>query len=213
MLRLLSACVLLLALTPVPAAAEWHFVPLLGVTFKGASNIYQEVETTGIDTRTLAAEKTHTHLAGAVNLLGEGILGVEAFATWTPGFFDIADQQEVESSHTATLMGNIVLTTPRKWTEYGLRPYLSGGFGLMHATVKSLPSPGASELVTSVNSGGYNIGAGAIGFFSERTGVRFDFRYHSTMRRNSDTVVLEPNTDGAYLRHMTLSVGIVWRRR
>ena len=110
-------------------------------------------------------------------------------------------------------MGNIVLTTPRKWTEYGLRPYFSGGVGLVHATVKRDPDTFGELPPIDVNDFGYNLGAGAIGFFSERTGVRFDFRYYSTMRRNSDALVTETNTDEAYLRYMTLSVGIVWRRR
>jgi|SRR5687767_9596020 len=210
MLRLVAACVVLLALLPAPVAAEWHFVPMVGLTFKGESNIFGE----SISETETAADKTHKHLAGAISLLGEGIFGVEAFSTWTPGFFQTGEQEIVESSRTATLMGNIVLTTPRKWTEYGLRPYVSGGFGLVHATVALKSAPIDSPLPTTrVNTGGYNFGVGAIGFFSERTGVRFDLRYHSTMRRNSDAIATEANTDEAYLRYMTASVGIVWRRR
>jgi hypothetical protein len=210
MLRVVSACLLALVFLPAPAAAEWHFVPMVGLTFKGESNIFGE----SISETETAADKTHKHLAGAISLLGEGILGVEAFTTWTPGFFQTGDQEVVESSRTATLMGNIVLTTPRKWTEYGLRPYVSGGFGLVHATVTLTPAPSGSPLPTNrVNTGGYNFGLGAIGFFSERTGVRFDLRYHSTMRRNSDAIADEENNDEAYLRYMTLSVGVVFRRR
>ena len=216
MLRVVSACVLLLALLPAPVAAEWHFVPLLGVTFKGETNIFDEsvLGETPSETKK-ASDKTHLHLAGAVTLLGGGILGVEAFATLTPGFFEVEEQELVESSRTATLMGNLVLTTPRKWTEYGLRPYASGGFGLMHATVKREPVQGQPPLdPIRMNSLGYNFGFGAIGFFSERTGVRFDFRYHSTMRRNSEALVFDStNTDEAYLRSMTFSVGVVFRRR
>lgn len=210
MLRTVSASLLLLALLPAPAAAEWHFVPMVGLTFKGESNIFGESIS---DTET-AADKTHKHLAGAISLLGEGILGVEAFTTWTPGFFQTGDLGVVDSSRTLTLMGNIVLTTPRKWTEYGLRPYVSGGLGLVHATVTLTATESGSPLPTTrVNSGGYNFGFGAIGFFSERTGVRFDLRYHSTMRRSSDQIVTETNTDEAYLRYMTFSVGVVIRRR
>ena len=210
MLRLVLASVVLLALLPAPAAAEWHFVPMVGLTFKGESNIFGE----SISVTETAADKTHKHLAGVVSLLGEGILGVEAFSTWTPGFFQTGDQELVESSRTATLMGNIVLTTPRKWTEYGLRPYVSGGFGLVHATVTLKATLTDSPLPsTRVNTGGYNFGVGATGFFTERTGVRFDLRFHSTMRRNSDVIATETNTDEAYLRYMTLSVGVVFRRR
>jgi hypothetical protein len=218
MLRIVSACVLLLALLPAPAAAEWHFVPLIGLTFKGQTNIFDEsiISTDPLGEAQKASDKTHPHLAGAVSLLGSGILGVEAFATWAPGFFQMDEAPDlVESSRTATLMGNLVLTTPRKWTEYGLRPYASGGFGLVHATVKRKPQQGDPPFdPIRMNSAGYNFGFGAIGFFSERTGVRFDFRYHSTMRRNSEVVIFDStNIEEAYLRYMTVSVGVVFRRR
>src|SRR4030095_2901291 len=158
MLRIVSACALLLALLPTPAAAEWHFVPMVGLTFKGETNIFGE-RVIGSETET-AADKTHKHLAGAISLLGEGTLRVEAFSTWTPGFFQTGDQERVESSRTATLMGNIVITTPRKWTEYGLRPYVSGGFGLIHATVKTETAPTDTPLPpTRVNNGAYNFRA------------------------------------------------------
>lgn len=207
MLRPFSACLvfLVLAFLPVPANAEWHFAPMVGLTFKGTTNIN--------DTEA-ATDKTHRHLAGAVSLLGDGILGVEGVVTWTPGFFRHGSVDVVEQSRAVTLMGNVVLTTPRRLTEYSLRPYLSGGFGLMHATVTQKPlfASGPPLDPVRLNTGGYNVGIGAIGFLSERTGVRFDFRYHSTMRRSSDLVpTLLPET--AYLRYMTASVGIVWRRR
>ena len=203
MLRVVSACLIALAFLPAPAAAEWHFVPMIGVAFKGATNIN--------DTE-IAADKAHMQLGGSISLLGDGIVGVEAFSTWIPGFFEEGNQELVESSRAATLMGNLVLTTPKKWTEYGLRPYVSGGFGLVHATNTQFPRFGIEPLPPArVNSGGYNLGVGAIGFFSERTGVRFDFRYHSTLRRNFDGTAFKSDT--AYLRYTTLSVGVVFRRR
>ena len=83
----------------------------------------------------------------------------------------------------------------------------------MSATVTLLPaSPGGPPLdLEKLNAAGFNLGVGAIGFFTERTGVRFDFRYHSTFRRSED--ILSVDTESSYLRYMTASVGIVWRRR
>jgi hypothetical protein len=109
-------------------------------------------------------------------------------------------------------MGNVVLTTPRLWTEFSLRPYVSGGVGVMSATVTQLETAAGPVIAPiRMNEGGYNVGAGAIGFFTERTGVRFDFRYYSTFRRSGDLFSTESET--SYLRYMTASVGIVWRRR
>lgn len=204
MLRLVSACVVLLALLPAPAAAEWLFSPMVGLTFKGATNIFDGEA---------AVEKTHKNLGGSVSLLGGGIVGVEGIGVWTPGLFENDESliPFVEYSRAISLMGNVVLTTPRRLTEYSLRPYFSGGVGLMHATVTQLEVQGGGVLEpVTMNAGGFNLGAGAIGFFSERTGVRFDFRYYSTFRRAD---ILSVDEDSSYLRYMTASVGIVWRRR
>ena len=206
MLRLVSACVVLLALYPAPAAAEWLFSPLVGLTFKGATNINDSE---------LATEKTHKNFGGAVSLLGEGIVGVEGIVTWSPAFFknDASPLALVDEGRAISLMGNVMLTTPGRLTEYTLRPYFSGGAGLMNATVTQIStSPGGPAVPdVKLNAAGFNLGVGAIGFFSERTGVRFDFRYHSTFRRSADITTVDE--DSSYLRYMTASVGIVWRRR
>lgn len=207
MLRLVAACVVLLALQPAPAAAEWLFSPMVGLTFKGATNINDSE---------LATEKTHKNFGGAVSLLGEGIVGVEGIVTWSPAFFKNDENpfgDLVDEARAISLMGNVVLTTPRQLTEYSLRPYFSGGAGLMNATVTQLDTgPGGAPLNSvKLNAPGFNLGVGAIGFFSERTGVRFDFRYHSTFRRSAD--ILSVDEGSSYLRYMTASIGIVWRRR
>jgi hypothetical protein len=73
-------------------------------------------------------------------------------------------------------MGNIVLTAPRKYTEYFLRPFVSGGFGLLRAAQR--PRRTAADVVAARGQlRGLNIGGGAVGFFSQNTGVRFDLRY------------------------------------
>ena len=207
MLRSLAIGVVL-ALLPATAAAEWHFTPLIGLTLKGATNIFDGE---------FAVDNGHKNLGGAVSLLGGGILGVEAIGVWTPSLFDSADGPldpvRVDTGRAVAFMGNVMVTTPRLWTEFSLRPYVSGGAGLMHATVThESPVPQGSPIeVIRLNAPGFNLGVGAIGFFSERTGVRFDVRYYSTFRRSSDLVTNDP--DSAYLRYMTASVGIVWRRR
>lgn len=208
MRRVLAACLVFVGLLPATATAEWHFTPLIGLAFKGATNI-NDIEQ--------GAEETHKNFGGAVALLGSGIFGVEGIVTWTPGFFENDDspfQGAVAESRAISLMGNVVLTTPRNLTEYGLRPYFSGGAGLMHSMVTQIASPGGDEgplPTVRLNAPGFNLGVGAIGFFTERTGVRFDFRYHSTFRRSADLLSADPGS--LYLRYMTASVGVVWRRR
>jgi Outer membrane protein beta-barrel domain len=190
--------------TASPAAAEWQFTPLIGLTFKG--------ETTLSDLE-LAAGLHHTTFGGSVRWVGAGILGVEAVGVWIPGFFEndkrdvvgTGTTELVKESRVVSLMGNAVLTTPRRWTEYNLRPFVSGGFGFTRA--KALDFRNLTAFDTSFN--GLNIGGGAVGFFSQRTGVQFDVRYYRTIRAlgGESLSIGDPR-----LQYMTASIGVVIRR-
>lgn len=194
--RALAAVGLLLLALPRTAAAEWHFTPMVGLTFKAATSLLDYE---------LATRNRHWNFGGAVSWLGEGVLGLEAIAVSTPGFFKGGEFELVESSRSFALMGNIVLTTPRNWTEYSLRPYVSGGYGLLHAAAQDI----SNVQPVDANLKGLNVGVGAVGFFSRRTGVRFDLRYYSTLSRTD----LGPMSIGpAYLSYLTASVGVVIRR-
>ena len=102
-------------------------------------------------------------------------------------------------------MGNVLMTTPRRWTEYSLRPFLSGGFGLVHV----LNTDVAKVFPFDSNLPAFNIGGGAIGFLSKRTGLRFDLRYYSNLARSDEGPVA---VGRVHIRYMTASVGVVLRR-
>ena len=200
MMRLLVCCGLVLLAVSRPAYAEWHLTPFVGLTMFGNTNLVDPQFGSG---------NRHFHTGGSVAWLSRGIFGVEAIATWTPGFFDGDTSFEdipavdVEGSRAISLMGNVLVTLPQRWTEYGLRPFVSGGFGLMHAQHSWDAFP------VNVKVAGFNIGGGAVGFLTQRTGLRFDLRYHSTLNRKADL----PTFFGpAHLRYVTASVGIVFRR-
>ena len=208
MLKALAvACACVLA-APTAASAEWHITPMIGLTFAGKTTIVDLDQGTG---------KRHPSISGSVALLGGGILGVEGIVNLTPRFFQSGEESGlfppgvrnsfVESSRVSTLMGNVVVTAPRQWTEYFLRPFVSGGFGLIRVykleTLEVFP--------TSRTLVGYNIGGGAIGFLTRSTGVRFDFRYYSTVRGTDPGNPPIANGD-LNLRYMTASVGVVIRR-
>jgi hypothetical protein len=201
------ACACLLA-APATAFAEWHITPMIGVEFAGKTTIVDLDEGTG---------KRHPNIAGSVVLLGEGILGAEGIASWTPGFFQSGDDSPlfmpgggsplVESSRVITVMGNVMVTVPRRWTEYFLRPYVSGGLGWMRVSKQET----LEVFPTNLNLLGYNIGGGAIGFLTRNTGVRFELRYFSTVRGTDPGNPPVANGD-VNLRYMTASVGLVIRR-
>jgi hypothetical protein len=59
---------------------------------------------------------------------------------------------------------------------------------------------------------GFTIGGGAIGFFSQGTGIRFDVRYHGGLRRDPGADAPVVNGPDLHLRYMTAEIGVVIRR-
>jgi hypothetical protein len=205
MRKALVICALLGVVLPGRAAAEWHFTPGIGITFGKGSNL---LELGDPDSGALA--RRNRHVGFTVSRLGEGIFGVEGSVTWTPSFFegrvDPLPGLDPEGPYRAlTVMGNVVLTTPRLWTEYSLRPFVSGGVGLMHLRAAETVFPLAEDFSA------FNVGAGAIGFLSDRTGVRFDARYHSTLGRKDVDPRLTRDAQPLHLRYFTASIGFVIR--
>jgi hypothetical protein len=189
---------------PEPCAAEWQFVPFVGYTFAGS--------TTLVDSEN-AVDKKHWHFGGAVSLLGDGPFGVEGLFVRTPGFFyndefacDI--NTCVTSGHTYVLMGNAVLTIPRSWNRYGLRPFVSGGAGLLHAS----RNDALNILPVDLNLVGMNLGGGAVGFLTEKVGVRFDLRYFRKIEGPDEETLDPPPAIGPIrLRYWTMSFGVVFK--
>lgn len=206
--KIFAVCCLALFALPRTAAAEWQLTPFVGLTFRGSTSI---IGAEFVDDKP-ATERVHKHFGGAVSFLGSGVLGVETIFNWTPGFFQQEDLDLVETSRSIAWMGNLVVTAPRRLTEYSLRPFVSGGFGVLKPHVRQTSVAGGEPLpAVDLNLVGYNIGGGAIGFLSQRTGVRFDLRYFSTVRPTDEGpgIAIE---DRVRLRYMTASVGIVFRR-
>lgn len=188
--------------TPAIASADWQLTPFLGFTFNG--------DTTLLDLEQ-ATDKAHWMFGGSVAFIGAGPVGVEGLVAYTPGFFqqdhpplgEGGEQPvDIDQSRTLAIMGNVVLTTPRSWNEYGLRPFISGGIGLLNASaVDTLELQPVSS-----NQIGYNIGGGAVGFLTERVGLRFDLRYFSNLKPSDDPEVAFGRV---HLSYWTGTVGVV----
>jgi hypothetical protein len=201
MLRALVVCCLFLVIDARPASAEWHISPMIGLTHGGETNI-RFID--GVGTQ------SHLSIGGSVALLGAGIFGVEGVGIFVPAFkgTPAIDQGLVESSRMYSVMGNAVLTTPRRLTEYSLRPFLSGGFGAIRVSVRLT---GDHVLPSRSALAGFNIGGGAVGFLTNRTGIRFDFRYYHAFERQ-EAPLLTLAGGPTRLSYTTLSVGVVFRR-
>ena len=192
-LVLCGACLLAAAR---PVSAEWHLTPMLGWEFKGNTTIVDLED---------ATSHLHWQVGGATTVLGGGIIGAEAIFVYIPGFFERGDLTFVKHSRSLALMGNAVLTVPRRWTEYWLRPFVSGGLGLLHASVTN----NIDGFPVKTNLLGFDLGGGAVGFISKRTGLRFDLRYYSNLHHSEPAGI---SFGRVHLRYLTASVGVVLRR-
>jgi hypothetical protein len=191
---------LLLWAIPQSARADWQLTPFVGFTFKGGTTLFDIEE---------AAHLTHWNFGGAATLIGRGPIGAEALFVYTPGFFSrsqpllgVPPDFGVKSSHSYALMGNAVLAAPLGWNEYGLRPFVSGGFGLLHGTMIDLQNAASFKR----DMPAWNIGGGAVGFVTDRTGVRFDLRYFRNLRNDPDAASPSARRE---LHYWTLALGVV----
>lgn len=178
-------------------AAEWQFTGMAGVTFLGTTTLVDP---------DLAYSNLHVNLGGAATFLTNGIVGAEGLMVWTPHFLKNGTSGLVNSGRTEALMGNLVITAPHRFTEYTLRPFVSGGLGLLRLGL----SDETQVLPYHANLTGLDIGGGALGFLSTKIGLRFDVRYFRTLSRTNNTNTL--SFGATHLRYMTATVGIVYRR-
>jgi hypothetical protein len=189
-----------MAAVPGIAQAEWQLSPFFGQTFAG--------ETTAIDLEG-AADRAHRHYGGSVVLVGDGVIGVEGLFLVTPAFLQrpssVPEVGQVASSYQMALMGNVVLTTPRRWNEYGLRPYVSGGLGLLRV----VSDDANAQIPIRLNARGYNVGGGAVGFLSNTVGLRFDLRHFRMAETDLPGLVV--GALDANLSFWTFSVGVTIR--
>jgi hypothetical protein len=213
MRRTVVACVLCLLFAPRTVCAEWHITPVFGATFAGSTTLLDLQQGTG---------KRHLNFGGIVSHFGDGIIGVEGIVIYTRHFFEFDGARDpadpvpipLARNYALSATGNVVLTVPKKWTEYFLRPYVSGGFGLLRAVSIDQPPQTGSAQVFPVRSTmpGFTIGGGAIGFLSQGTGIRFDVRYHGGLRRDPGSNPLNGFSPDLHLRYMTAEIGLVIRR-
>jgi hypothetical protein len=155
---------------PVTADADWLVMPYIALDFGGSTSIVDLEQ---------AAGNAHLTYGGAVGWLGEGVFGWEADFAYTPSFFETDEGPElVTSSHVLSLMGNVIVATPLSWTNLSLRPFLSGGLGAIQASTHD----GLNVFTVDRTLWGFNAGGGAMGFISERTGLRWDLRYFRNIK-------------------------------
>jgi Outer membrane protein beta-barrel domain len=182
--------------SPRETRADYLFMPFIGGAFAR-----ETVFRTGVEQ---GEGSTHVIFGGSVSWLSSGIFGFEGDFAYAPRFFERDNPlDDILDSNVLTLSGNVIVAVPLSVSEYSLRPYAVGGVGLIHSGINYLvPTP------VDDNSLGFNVGGGAIGFLTRRTGVRFELRHFRTFDREPNQV-LEVLPKLSFWR---FTVGVVIRR-
>jgi hypothetical protein len=196
-MRASGLAVALWLLIPARAAAEWQVRPFVGFKFAGSTTFADPDK---------AIETNNVVIGASGGWLGE-IVGFEADFGRSPGFFEVEPPPEFElvnSSAVTTLTGNIVVALPRRIAGYGLRPYFSGGFGLMHVDLV-----GRFEAVTINRTlPALSLGGGVTGFLNERVGLSWDIRRFSTFRGEGDTAGISLGKEELSFWRATMAVAV-----
>jgi hypothetical protein len=166
--RTLTLAIGLLLASITPARAEFFFTPFAAVKFAGDAAIVD------LDS---GASNAKFSLGGMAGVLGDGMFGVEADVAYVPRFFERSTGTLIARSHVLTMMGNVILAMPRSLTGYSLRPFVSGGAGLMHVNIDDV----FAVVPVDVNLFGIDIGGGAIGPLSNALDVRFELRWFKSV--------------------------------
>lgn len=194
-LRPLLLCCLFAGVCPRPASADWFLTPFYGLKFGGQTSL--------VDLES-GAGTTKQVFGGSVSFIGGGIIGVEGDIGYMPGYFQGDLGLLVVESSLLTLTGNVVVATPLSWTRESLRPYIVGGIGLMRAYADDT----LNVLPVNDNLLAIDVGGGVMGFIDNRTGVRFELRYFSSLGQPE----VSSSFGTARLSHWRASVGLVLKR-
>lgn len=154
---------LVLLLSPAAARADWLFTPSIGMGFGGDTN-----------------GNEHLTYGASIGWMGAGVIGWEADLAYTPEFFEPGDGDIdlVDNSNVTSFMANVLVGIPIGGQHGGgVRPYLSGGAGLLQQRVNS------ADNLFEVNNNefGVNLGFGAMGFATDHVGFRGDLRYYRAL--------------------------------
>jgi opacity protein-like surface antigen len=160
---------------PSKASADWLLTPFVGWNWGGTANLQ--------DQNDFDDEFEQKAMFGAsLAWMGAGIVGFEADFGFSPNFFENTSGDsdfEFGDSNLTTVMGNLLIGIPIGGQDgLGFRPYAVGGVGIIKTNL------GSSGDLFNVDSTdwGFNVGAGAMFFFSDNVGVRGDVRYFRSLQ-------------------------------
>ena len=173
---------------PREARAEGYVSPWAGVNF--GSDIDNGRGTFGVN-------------AGG---MGAGIIGGEVGFGYSPSFF--GSDNDFGNNTVIDLMANLIVGIPVGGTSGpGFRPFVTGGIGLLRT---QFDNGTFTNVSSSNNMMGWNLGAGAMGYFNDHVGLRGDVRYTRGWK-DMDTGIVGLDVNDNQLHFWRTSVGVVIR--
>jgi hypothetical protein len=180
-----AGAIVALLWAPAQARAEGYISPFAGVHF--GNDQLEKKFVWGLD----------------AGYMGAGAIGAEVDFGWAPDAFG-----ETVDNHLLDVMGNLIIGVPVGGTSGpGVRPYVTGGLGMIQSKISSgvttIPDYEQKDFA-------FNLGAGAMGFFSDHVGLRGDVRYFRTIN-NDSSVNNGLNLDLGNFDFWRASIGLVIR--
>lgn len=148
-------------------AAEKQIRPFFGAALGGGTTFVNLED---------AAGKPHAVVGLNAAMLGD-VLGVEVDFGHSPGFFQAGNNHLVLGSRVTTLAGGIVVSLPRRLTEYTLRPYFVAGGGILRVQFDDYFGVfRVADVLPMADFGG-----GVTGFVTNFVGLCWDVRRFGTI--------------------------------
>lgn len=191
------------AAAPTPASADWLFTPFIGGNFGGSATFADQFDDFDDEF------ERRVNFGASLGWMGGGIAGFEVDFGYAPNFFQNTSGPanfEFGDNHVTTLMANVILGAPAGGQAgRGLRPYASGGIGVIDMRIDE-EDPFGGFNNTNL---GFNVGGGVAGFFSDNIGVRGDVRFFRALEDKEPDDDLDVGmTDFKFWRG---TVGLVFR--
>ena len=190
-----------LVFAPMQARADGFVSPWVGSAFGSGDGVKNGVSTNEL-------KNGQTTFGINVGGMGAGIIGGEVDFGYSPSFF--GDKTLFGNNTVVDLMANLIVGIPVGGQHgAGIRPYLTGGIGLLRTQIDG----GTIGNIQSSNNGlGWNAGAGVMGYFADHIGLRGDLRYLRGFSEND--LGFGFDTPGDILsttRFWRASIGVVFR--
>jgi opacity protein-like surface antigen len=177
-------------LISAPALADGFVTPSIGANFGGDA---------GTCASGTSCSSKHLTYGVAAGYMGGGVLGVEEEVSYAPNFF--GSVPTFGNNSVLTAMTNVIVAAPLG----PIRPYVSGGIGIVRLNANLAPG---GIFTVNDTSFGYDVGGGAMGFFTSHVGLRADYHYI----RNTKNITLGGfSITNTHLTFSRGTVGVVFR--